>query len=224
MRKQGLRPSPCRRYTQSDVPVHSRPGSPSFVRTERCAGEASSLLDAQRIQEMLAPLERTRAAKLAMARKTRFMCAPPSRYRSQPAVAASRRPEDPLRSMLRRGGDVHVAVLRVGHDRSSRPGGDLIARTTGVLLRVTSPAHRSLCSCQRARPLPRRTGPQRPTPEGHCSPCSDAHSTIPPARRLEGLGSLSEENPEPRVPRPLRRPSVAQKEQSIARSACFDGR
>jgi hypothetical protein len=43
------------------------------VRSERWAGEASSLSDAQRIHEMLAPLDRTRAARLAMARKTRFI-------------------------------------------------------------------------------------------------------------------------------------------------------
>jgi hypothetical protein len=124
--------------------------------------------------------------------KLASLCAPPSRYRSQPVVAASRRPEDPLRSMLRpQAESVHRCCTtsgwsrpggprpRGGRDRSGPPGtarGDLPRAPLALQL-----------SSGTAVTLDDR--PQRPTPEGHCAPCSGAHSMIARPRSPEGLGS-----------------------------------
>jgi hypothetical protein len=107
----------------------------------------------QRTQVAVAPVDSTRAARLAMARKILFDMEHLHRVLSSlPTASASGLPEDPLRSMVTPEGAVRARVRLLPTTREGRWGKSV--------LRLTSPAHCSLCSCHRPIERPGAT----PTP------------------------------------------------------------
>jgi hypothetical protein len=120
----------------------------------------------QRSQVALAPLDSTKAARLAMARKILFdMCTPPSSIETggAPPLVGTRLVRSARWSPW--DGVVHPpprGVMDTGGHASDPHG----SRAHPSSCWVTSPAHRSLCSCQLAAPH----GHLEPSSIGECPP------------------------------------------------------